>query len=94
MQEIPKKRMSDTGRRDSEDMIVETDGVDLQELSPNVTPYRKGREPKRPRHNSYWDRDIFNTENKVNQGFEGEGSAKSMEGADKETEMFMDDDDH
>jgi hypothetical protein len=37
----------------------------VKEPSPNVTPYRKGREPKRPRRNSYWDKDIMGIENKT-----------------------------
>jgi hypothetical protein len=45
------------GRRGFDGMVIQTNEV-VKELSPNVTPYRKGSEPKRPRRSSYWDKDI------------------------------------
>ena len=86
MTAIPKKRMSDPGRRGAEDVILEADAEDLQELSPNVTPYRKGREPKRPRRKSYWDKDILKIEDKENHAVAGD--------AHEESEMLLDKDDY
>jgi hypothetical protein len=59
-QGIPKKRMREGGggRRGFDGVVMQTNEV-VKELSPNVTPYRKGSEPKRPRRSSYWDKDIM-----------------------------------
>ena len=50
--------MREGGRRGFDGVAMQTNGV-VKELSPNVTPYRKGREPKRSRRSSYWDKDIM-----------------------------------
>ena len=57
-QGMPKKRMREGGCRGFDGVIMQTNEV-VKELSPNVTPYRKGSGPKRPRRSSYWDKDIM-----------------------------------
>lgn len=58
-------------RVDVEDVVM-VDREAIHELSPNVTPYRKGAEPKRARSVSYWDQDIVG---KLAGGVEGDGEA-------------------
>lgn len=38
--------------------VHQRDVEGMRELSPNVTPYRKGHEPKKKRRPSYWDTDL------------------------------------
>ena len=63
-QGIPKKRMREGGRS-LEGAVMQINEEVVKELSPNVTRYRKGSEPKRPRRSSYWDKDIMGIENKT-----------------------------
>ena len=64
-QGIPKKRMREGGRRNLEGAVMQINEEVVKELSPNVTRYRKGSEPKRPRRSSYWDKDIMGIESKT-----------------------------
>lgn len=64
-QGIPKKRTREGGRCSLEGAVMQINDEVVKELSPNVTPYRKGREPKRLRRSSYWDKDITGIENKT-----------------------------
>jgi hypothetical protein len=78
-QGIPKKRMREGGRCSLEGVV--------KELSPNVTPYRKGREPKRPRRSSYWDKDIMGTENKTDGRVEDAVDVGSPKQANKDRQI-------
>ena len=88
-QGTPKKRMSDGDHPGIGDVIMEEAGKVVKELSPNVTPYRKVREPKRARSVSYWDNDILGGANKENVRVEDAVNGKRPGGADEDREMLL-----
>jgi hypothetical protein len=62
----------------------------VKELSPDVTPYRKGNEPKRPRRSSYWDKDIMDIENKADGRVEDAADVGSPKQANKDDRYLWD----
>jgi hypothetical protein len=92
-QGIPKKRVREGEPRSLDDVVMEENEEVVKELSPNITPYRKGFEPKRARRVSYWDKDILGPENKENGRLEDVVDAGSPKEANEESEMWMDKDD-
>jgi hypothetical protein len=56
---LPKKRTREGRAGSVDDVLMEQNEEVVRELSPDVTPYRKGSEPKRARRVSYWDKDIL-----------------------------------
>jgi hypothetical protein len=89
-QGIPKKRMRERGRCSLEGVVMQINGEVVKELSPNVTPYRKGREPKRPRRSSYWDKDIMGIENKTDRRVEDAVDVGSPKEANKNKRILPD----
>ena len=89
-QGIPKKRMREGGRCSLEGAVMQINEEVVTELSPNVTPYRKGREPKRPRRSSYWDKDIMGIENKTDRRVEDAVDVGSPKEANKDRQILPD----
>ena len=87
-QGIPKKRMREGGRRGFDGVVMQINEV-VKELSPDVTPYRKGNEPKRPRRSSYWDKDIMDIENKADGRVEDAADVGSPKQANKDRQIFV-----
>lgn len=90
VQGLPKKRTRDGGPGSPDDVAMEANEEYVRELSPDVTPYRKGSEPKKARRVSYWDRDILGLENKKNARFENVVDATNSKRETKEMEMLLD----
>jgi hypothetical protein len=93
VQGLPKKRMRNGGPGSLDDVLMEANEEFIRELSPDVTPHRKGSEPKKARRISYWDRDIWGPKNKENARFEEAVDAGSPKKATEEMEMSLNKDD-
>jgi hypothetical protein len=86
--------MRDGGSGSLGDVLMEANQEYIGELSPDVTLYRKGSEPKKARRVSYWDRDIFlGPENNTNARFDEAIVATSSKRATEEMERALDKDD-
>jgi hypothetical protein len=92
-QGIPKKRMREGGRCSLEGAVMQINEEVVKGLNPNVTPYRKGREPKRPRRSSYWDKDIMSIENKTDGRVEEAVDVGSPKEPNKDRQILLDKDD-
>jgi hypothetical protein len=81
--------MRNGGPGSLDDVPMEANEEFIRELSPDVTPYRKGSAPKKARRISYWDIDIWGPENKENARFEEAVDAGSPKKATEEMEMSL-----